>query len=79
MAEALIAWRNVHPHDDPLVRRLLQQEPELMSYQHFGAGPSLGASSSHGAGSSHGGGPYDEDVTRWGVWEEEQQQGEQQE
>ena len=32
LAEAQIARRNVLLHDDPYVRRLLQNEPELMSY-----------------------------------------------
>ena len=67
------------PYDDPYVRRLLQNEPELMSYQQFSAGPS------HGAGpSSHSAGPTTyEETTSVGIWdsdsEEEEEKEQQQE
>ena len=69
------------PHDDPYVRRLLQNEPELMSYHQFSTG------SSHGAGpSSQRAAPtIYEEIKSVGIWdfdseeeEEEQQQEEEQ-
>ena len=75
LAEAQIARRNLLPHDDPYLMRLLQNEPELMSYQQFSAG------SSHGAGpSSQRAGPtIYEEINSVGIWdfdseEEEEEQ-----
>ena len=80
MTEAHIAHRNMLPHDDPYVRRLLQHETELMSYQQFGAGPS------HDAGpSSHITGPTTyEEINSIGIWdfdskEEEEEEEEEEE
>ena len=61
IAEVQIAERNIHPYDDPLVRQLLQQEPDLMAYQHqvFGTqdpssvGPMHVATPSHSVGPLH--------------------------
>ena len=78
LAEAQIASRNVLPHNDPYVRHLLQTEPDLMSFQQFGAGPSQGAGSSQGAGPSY------DNLNSIGIWdsdeedEEDQQQQRQQ-
>ena len=75
-AEAQIARRNARPQDDPYVRHLLQNEPNLMSYQQFGASPFDGAGPSYGTGPSHGAGPTDDDITSVGIWAEEEEQQE---
>ena len=76
LAEAQIARRNARPQDDPYVRHLLQNEPNLMSYQQFGASPFDGAGPSYGTGPSHGAGPTDDDITSLGIWAEEEEQQE---
>ena len=60
------------PHDDPYVRRLLQNELQLTSYQQFSA------SSSHGAGPT-----IYEEINSVGIWdfdsEDEEEEQKQQE
>ena len=67
MAQAQIARRNIRPHDDPLVRQLLEQEPNLMAYQRQAFG-SQDVDVSSSAGPSHGAAPSQDDDSDDEYW-----------
>ena len=74
LAEAQITRCNVLPHDDLYVSRLLQNEPELMSYQQFSAGSLYVA----GPSSQHAGSTIYEEINSVGIWDFDSEEEEEQ-